>query len=608
MNSSILVFVLALLVVALAGSYQVQAVVIGFEPLRVEDDQAHNWGAVYDESGFRVSGSTNGGMYTYGTTSHNFEGSTALINGESGRASNANTRLTLTAIGGESFDLESLDIAPESSFSSSRQPQFYIVASNAEGFISSCRIAITNQGTGFFTIPLGLENLMSASWCGDQTTHPANTNRTICPVITDNIVVNEPGHKENLFYRVVSTQPTEVVALGTDGRLVWTNTVSNAPCRIEALRSLVENTNPRLLTAEFPADGLQSWIRMPPGEAETPIVLSVYSDGGGDLLERRAVPASTPVLIWIFEADPYDDPPQYYAYARCANSYTELYRFTNSWATEIVPDSVPDFPFSMTGAIFGMQRWYAHHPLASYPLSVTGPSGPLPDTATDMLGRYYLTNEIPGTYTLGFTYQDVAFSFQLTNTPDVDYQDLYFWNPLQALAPNIYLYPETESQVQVTLGFPNGGHVSLSEPAYSNGWNVTAAPNGIIDGRHPYLFYESVVPIPTETETGWLLDGDNLEGELRDLLANLGFVDREIDDFIAYWLPRLKGQRWYAVYVQQPEMMSTLHITPKPQGVLRALFTFRALKHPISIPTPKVSPFIRSGFTVVEWGVLGWNE
>ena len=608
MNNPAPRFILLAIIAALAVAPRIQAVTIDFEPLRIEDGQTHNWGAFYEESDFRISGSANFGMYSQGTTSIYFKGSTALVNGENGQASNANTRFTLTAIDGESFDLESLDLASESSFSSSLKPQFYIVASHAAGFTSSCRISITNSGTGFFTIPLGLENLSSASWCVDQTTHPAVSNRTTSAIQCDNIVLNAPGRKENLFYRAVSTQQTTVISLSTDGVLVWTNTVPNALCQIETLRTLGENTNPRRLTAEFPAAGFQGWIRMPPGEAETPIVLEVYSDGWGNLLERRAVAAGRPLLLWVDDPEPYYDPPRYYAYAYRDNSYTELYRFTNIWSTTLTPDDVPDLPFSMTGALFDMQTWFAHCAVTNFTLAVTGPSGPLPDTATDAQGRYLITNAETGLYTVGFTYSNVAFSFQLTNTPGTDYQDLYFWDPLQFLAPNIYLYPETTTNVQVSLGFPSGGHVTVSEPEYGNLWNVVVTPDGIIDGKHPYLFYETLVPIPIETETGWLLDGNNLEQEFRTLLADLGFVGREIDDFIDYWLPRLEGPPYYAVYLQQPEQMTTFNISPAPQSVLRALFAFRALEHPVAIASPRIPPFTRSGFTVVEWGVTGWSD
>ena len=596
------------MIAALVLVARAQAVTIGFEPLRIDDDQMHNWGSVYEESGFRITGSPTAGMYTLGTSNASFKGSTALMNGEVGRASNSNTRLTLVSADGTPFDLESLEIAPATSITGTA-PQFYLVVSNAAGFTAACRIAITNTGTDFITISLGLRNLMSASWCADRCSGPGidPANRYTYTTLTDNIILDEVRHKENLFYRVVSTQQTEVVSLDQDGVLVWTNTVSNALCRIETLRTFDANTNARLLTAGFDAGDVQTWIRMPPGEAETPIVLSVYSDGWGNLLERRAVATNQPLVLWVDDPDPYYDPPRYYAYGCCDGSYTRLYRFTNIWCTTLTTDPVPEVPFAMTGGLFDMQKWFAHCAVTNFTLSVAGPSGPLPDIITDALGRYFITNAETGVYTVSFTYSNVLFSFQLTNTPGTDYQDLYFWDPQQFLAPNIYLYPQTETEVQVALGFPNGGHVTLSEPAYANGWNVTVTPDGIIDGQYPYLFYETLVPIPIKTDSGWLLDGRNLENELRTLLANLGFVGREIDDFIAYWLPRLEGPPWYAVYLQAPDQMATFDISPAPQSVLRALFAFRALNKPIAITAPAVTPFIRSGFTVVEWGVTGWQ-
>jgi hypothetical protein len=91
-------------------------------------------------------------------------------------------------------------------------------------------------------------------------------------------------------------------------------------------------------------------------------------------------------------------------------------------------------------------------------------------------------------------------------------------------------------------------------------------------------------------------------------MTELGFQGREIDDFMEYWMPLMEGSPWYAVYPQDPEVVSALNISPAPNRVLRYHFLVRALPQPISIPQPTIVPFKRSGFTVVEWGVSGWDH
>jgi hypothetical protein len=59
--------------------------------------------------------------------------------------------------------------------------------------------------------------------------------------------------QESGFFRIVSTQQTQVVSIDSHGVLSWVNSVSNAPCRIEACRSINGNW-----TSNFPSTTLQS--------------------------------------------------------------------------------------------------------------------------------------------------------------------------------------------------------------------------------------------------------------------------------------------------------------------------------------------------------------
>jgi hypothetical protein len=158
--------------------------------------------------------------------------------------------------------------------------------------------------------------------------------------------------------------------------------------------------------------------------------------------------------------------------------------------------------------------------------------------------------------------------------------------------------------VDVGLTFPGGGAVVDSIPPYGSGWHVEVDPDGTIDDAYGYLYYEANVPPVLDTSAGWLLDGADLEGELRALLAEVGFAGAEIDDFVDYWVPELEGAPFYAVYPQDPEPMVGLDITPAPDSVLRFLALVRPVPYPMSLTAPVIEPFERVGFTAVEWGLL----
>lgn len=341
-----------------------------------------------------------------------------------------------------------------------------------------------------------------------------------------------------------------------------------------------------------------------PGVA-TDIRLTIFSDGWGNELDATVIPTEGPVVIDVYEAEPYSNPPAYYIYARADGYYTELYTCTQGDTIDVDLDAVPQQANTVTGVIFTTQSFFADCYFANQAINVTGPGGAEVTITTDDQGRYGLGDISTGTYSLSWTYDGEPFSFEVTNTSGTDYRDLSFAEPMQMAAPNLYLYPEATTQIDVTLGFPQGGHVTVSDPPYDGGWSVTVDPDGLIDDQHGYLFYETTVPQQASTDAGWLLDGADLEGELRVLLTRLGFEGREIEDFIDFWLPRLAGSAWYAVYPQDAAALVTLDISPPPTRLRRVLLLIRPLDAPLSLPTPPdPAPFPRDGFVALEWGVL----
>jgi hypothetical protein len=345
----------------------------------------------------------------------------------------------------------------------------------------------------------------------------------------------------------------------------------------------------------------------------TNITLVVYSDGWGTVLDTMEMITEGDVVIDIEEVNPYSDPPAYYIYAMSDGFYTELYFCTKGETISVDLDGVPNVRNSMTGVIFGQQVFFAdcYHANKTITLCQEGQgsnvwSGSL---TTDVQGRWGIANLPLGEYSLSVVQADSITTFlDLTNTVACDHGDLYYLEDQQAYAPNIYLYPDTETDVSVMLDFPSGGYVTVSEPEYENGWNVHVTPDGFIDGGYDYLFYEAIVVMPLQSSIGWILDGTDLENEFRRVLGSLGFVGREIDDFVEHWVPRVQGKPWYVMYPQDAEQMSVLDISPVPDKVLRALFVIRPLNQPIPVTVPVVTPFERDRFTVVEWGVIGWRE
>lgn len=344
----------------------------------------------------------------------------------------------------------------------------------------------------------------------------------------------------------------------------------------------------------------------PVDSVATDIMLTVYSNGWGTLLDTIIMATEGTIVIDIEEQNPYFDPPQYYIYAVTDGFYTEIYKCQKGDTISVDLDAVPQVSNSLTGVIFAVQPFFADCYFADQPIAVSVPGGTSITTKTDAQGRYGVADLSVGDYIIHFAYQGVPYSFVVSNTSGTDYREISFIEPNVAYAPDIYLYPEITSQIQVVVDFPEGGKIIESEPPYNSGWDVSVTPEGIIDGQYDYLFYEAEMTNKLNHQYGWLLNGENLENEFRTLLARLGFVGREIDDFVEYWIPKIGETKWLAVYPQDVESMIRLDISPQPDNILRALFLFRPLEIEISIPRPPYSQpeIIRDKFTVVEWGAI----
>ncbi|MBN1787674.1 MAG: LamG domain-containing protein [Sedimentisphaerales bacterium] len=173
--------------------------------------------------------------------------------------------------------------------------------------------------------------------------------------------------------------------------------------------------------------------------------------------------------------------------------------------------------------------------------------------------------------------------------------------------PNIYLYPQETTELDVSIVFPFGGRVTTSIPDYNNGWHITVEPSGLIDGQYTFLFYEAMQPDYFQRKYGWLVNREDLEDFFRNNLAATGFAGQEIEDFIEYWIPRWTQYPYYAIYPQYNEelqKMVTFEFSTQPQNLIRVIYSVEGLDEgTLDLPEPVIPPFLRDGFTVVEWGV-----
>ncbi len=82
----------------------------------------------------------------------------------------------------------------------------------------------------------------------------------------------------------------------------------------------------------------------------------------------------------------------------------------------------------------------------------------------------------------------------------------------------------------------------------------------------------------------------------------------EVDDFIEYWIPRLKEYPYYALYPQynrELEEIIKFEFSQQPANLIRLMYSIRGLSDgSLNLQEPVIPPFAREGFTVTEWGVI----
>lgn len=175
--------------------------------------------------------------------------------------------------------------------------------------------------------------------------------------------------------------------------------------------------------------------------------------------------------------------------------------------------------------------------------------------------------------------------------------------------PIIYLYPTVKTELTVKLGYSD--KVTCSYPKYMTGWNVLAKPNGdLIDldtNKNLYaLYYESqnVYNFKVEKD-GFVVKGTDVTEFLEEKLKILGLTEREAEEFIVYWLPKLQENEYnYIRFATMEEINENmpLEFSVEPDNLIRVLMTYKGLDRPIDVEEQQLQTPKRTGFVAVEWG------
>lgn len=221
---------------------------------------------------------------------------------------------------------------------------------------------------------------------------------------------------------------------------------------------------------------------------------------------------------------------------------------------------------------------------------------------------YYFSPRNSGFFSIGIqAHLENVFPYFSGNQTKMTYYKHDDYYPIYVEKPNIYLYPESTTQVKVTLVPKNSNDIIQSIPSYQKGWDISIQPSGKIDNKYEYLFYEGKLAKYPKSEIGWSIPASVLWQFLPQKMAEFGFNEKEIKDFVDYWQTHLPKSEFYKIVPivnHEIDKEFALKIEPLPQSILRVWFYINPVEKQSNLNPPLITNFERKGFTVVEWGVL----
>jgi hypothetical protein len=161
----------------------------------------------------------------------------------------------------------------------------------------------------------------------------------------------------------------------------------------------------------------------------------------------------------------------------------------------------------------------------------------------------------------------------------------------------------------VSIKLDYKGKLTCTYPEYEGEWKVKARPDGTLTNisdnkEYSYLFWEGTSNNKWDMSRGFVVKGSETKRFLQEKLEYLGLTPREYNEFIVYWLPIMQENKYNLISFagEDYENIAPLKINPNPDSVLRVMMIFKPLNKPVNIQEQELKPFIRNGFTVVEWG------
>ena len=174
--------------------------------------------------------------------------------------------------------------------------------------------------------------------------------------------------------------------------------------------------------------------------------------------------------------------------------------------------------------------------------------------------------------------------------------------------PIIYIYPEEKMDLNIKL--VNKELITHSYPKYKDLWNINVDTNGNIydyDTKRNYyaLYWEGKRNNNVSFDEGFVVKGEDTIKFLEEKLNILGLNEKEINEFIIYWLPQMENNKYNIIRFKtkaEIENYMPLEFSKTPYTLIRVYMDFKSSNKKIKIKEQILEKVTRKGFTIVEWG------
>ena len=174
--------------------------------------------------------------------------------------------------------------------------------------------------------------------------------------------------------------------------------------------------------------------------------------------------------------------------------------------------------------------------------------------------------------------------------------------------PIIYFYPEKEMDLEVK--FLSDERLLTTYPKYDDGWDIHLKEDGTFtvpgsDREYYALFFDEKPNYVCDFDEGFYVTKENAITFLEEKMDFIGYTNREVDEFIMFWLPVLENNEKSLVYFEQTEERNEecpLLFSIEPETLIRTIIHIKKVDEATAIKEQELRHYERKGFTVTEWG------